>query len=174
LKYTSQGKVLLGCRRRGNKLRIEVWDTGSGIPEGQLKAIFEEFHQLDNPARERNRGLGLGLSIVRRISDLLGNAVDVRSWPGRGSVFAVDVPLVENKQQTPSLAKTIEVASGPTGNILIVEDDPAVREMLEMLFEGEGHRTTAAAGSQEALGLAARGTFHPDVIIADYNLPGDM
>jgi two-component system, chemotaxis family, CheB/CheR fusion protein len=66
------------------------------------------------------------------------------------------------------------VASGPTGDILIVEDDPAVREMLEMLFEGEGHRTTAAAGSHEALGLAARGTLNPDVIIADYNLPGDM
>ena len=64
VKYTSKGKILLGCRRRGDKLRIEVWDTGIGIPEEQLAAIFEEFHQLDNPARERSKGLGLGLAIV--------------------------------------------------------------------------------------------------------------
>ena len=87
------GEVLLGCRRRGNKLRIEVWDTGIGIPEEQLQAIFEEFHQLDNPARERSKGLGLGLAIVQRLADLLGHAVDVRSRPGKGSVFAVEVPL---------------------------------------------------------------------------------
>jgi len=89
VKYTERGKVLLGCRRRGDKLRIEVWDTGIGIPTGQLKVIFEEFHQLDNAARERIRGLGLGLSIVQRICDLLEHTIDVRSWPGRGSVFAI-------------------------------------------------------------------------------------
>jgi len=175
VKYTERGKVLLGCRRRGNKLRIEVWDTGIGIPAGQLEAIFEEFHQLDNAARERNRGLGLGLSIVQRISDLLGNAVDVRSWPGRGSVFAVEVPLGENKQLAPSAAQRIAAMAGPTGAILIVEDDPAIREMLEILFDGEGHRTTAVASSNEALALAARGALPSDiVIVADYNLPGDL
>jgi two-component system CheB/CheR fusion protein len=78
LKYTRKGGVLLGCRRRGDKLRIEVWDTGIGIPEGQLHAIFEEFHQVDNPARERGRGLGLGLAIVRRLGNLLGHTGRVR------------------------------------------------------------------------------------------------
>ena len=73
VKYTKKGGVLLGCRRRGDKLRIEVWDTGLGIPEGQLRAIFKEFHQIDNPARELNRGLGLGLAIVQRLGDLLGH-----------------------------------------------------------------------------------------------------
>ncbi len=97
VKYTSKGKILLGCRRRGDKLRIEVWDTGIGIPEEQLPAIFEEFHQLDNPARERSKGLGLGLAIVERLADLLGHAVDVRSRPGKGSVFAVEVPLVQRR-----------------------------------------------------------------------------
>jgi len=175
VKYTERGKVLLGCRRRGNKLRIEVWDTGIGIPAGQLEAIFEEFHQLDNDARERNRGLGLGLSIVERISDLLGNAVDVRSWPNRGSVFAVEVPLGVNKQLASSAAQRMAAVAGPTGAILIVEDDPAVREMLEILLDGEGYRTTAVAGSNEALALATRGALPPDmVIIADYNLPGDL
>ena len=77
VKYTTRGKVLLGCRRRGSKLRIEVCDSGIGIPAGKTDAIFEEFHQLDNPARERSRGLGLGLPIVRRLADLLGHGVEV-------------------------------------------------------------------------------------------------
>ena len=83
VKYTTQGKILLGCRRRGDKLRIEVWDTGPGIPELELQAIFEEFHQLDNPARERSKGLGLGLAIVQRLADLLGHKIDVRSRSGQ-------------------------------------------------------------------------------------------
>ena len=175
IKYTERGKVLLGCRRRGDKMHIEVWDTGIGIPEAQLEAIFEEFRQLDNAARERSRGLGLGLSIVQRICDLLGHTIDVRSWPGRGSVFAIEVPLAENEQRLPSGANKVEAIAGPRGAILIVEDDPAVREMLELLFEGEGHRTIAAAGSREALALAARGALPGDVmIVADYNLPGEL
>jgi two-component system CheB/CheR fusion protein len=175
VKYTERGKVLLGCRRRGNKLRIQVWDTGIGIPPEQLDSIFEEFHQLDNAARERNRGLGLGLSIVQRISDLLGNAIEVRSWVNRGSVFAAEVPLGENEQLASSAAQRMAAIAGPTGAILIVEDDPTVREMLEILFDGEGHRTTAVAGSNEALALAERGALPSDfVMIADYNLPGDL
>ena len=93
VKYTTEGKLLLGCRRRGDKLRIEVWDTGPGIPELELPAIFEEFHQLDNPARERSKGLGLGLAIVQRLADLLGHKIDVRSRLGAGSVFTIEVPL---------------------------------------------------------------------------------
>ncbi len=93
VKYTRKGGVLLGCRRRGDRLRIEVWDTGLGIPGGQLQAIFQEFHQIDNPSRELNQGLGLGLAIVQRLEDLLGHTVDVRSRRGSGSVFSIEVPL---------------------------------------------------------------------------------
>ena len=93
VKYTKTGGVLLGCRRRGARLRIEIWDTGLGIPEGQLRAIFQEFHQIDNPAREAGRGLGLGLAIVQRLGDLLSHRVDVRSRPGSGSVFSIEVAL---------------------------------------------------------------------------------
>ena len=93
LKYTRRGKVLLGCRRRDGMLSIEVWDTGIGIPDAELQAIFEEYHQLDNAARERSRGLGLGLSIVQRLGNLLGHRVRVRSQPGKGSVFAIEVML---------------------------------------------------------------------------------
>ena len=174
VKYTERGKILLGCRRRGGKLRLEVWDTGIGIPAGQLEPIFEEFHQLDNAARERSRGVGLGLSIVKRICDLLGHAIDVRSWPGGGSVFAIEVPIAESESRPGSGTRQTAAIAGPTGAILIVEDDSTVREMLEMLFEGEGHRTAAVAGAREALALAARGALLPDVIIADYNLPGDL
>jgi len=93
LKYTKRGRVLLGCRRRNGNVSIEVWDTGVGIPEGQLEDIFEEYHQLDNSARDRSLGLGLGLSIVRRLGRLLGHPVKVRSQLGRGSVFSIEVNL---------------------------------------------------------------------------------
>ncbi len=173
VKYTESGKVLLGCRRRGDTLRIEVWDTGIGIPADQTEAIFEEFRQLDNAARERHRGLGLGLSIVRRVGELLGHRIDVSSWPGRGSMFAITVHLGENAQRTQDRRQRADDVS-PVGSILIVEDDPTVREMLGMLFEGEGHRTTVVGSATEALEIAARAVFLPDVIIADYNLPGDL
>ena len=174
VKYTDRGKVLLGCRRRGDRLRIEVWDTGPGIPEGQLQAIFEEFHQLDNPARERNRGLGLGLAIVQRLAELLGHTVDVRSRPGKGSVFAVEVQLGrESAAHSPSQGrqekKEEDVRHGRT--ILLVEDDPAVREMLTFLLEDEGYDTLVAADGREALELVAGGPPRPDMVIADYNLP---
>ena len=93
LKYTQRGKVLVGCRRRQGKLRIEIWDTGIGIPESELKAIFEEYHQVDNPARQRSHGLGLGLSIVKSLGELLGHPIRVRSLHGKGSVFSIEVPL---------------------------------------------------------------------------------
>jgi two-component system CheB/CheR fusion protein len=173
VKYTNKGKILLGCRRRGDRLRIEVWDTGIGVPEEQLQAIFEEFHQVDNPARERSKGLGLGLAIVERVADLLGHTVDVRSRPGKGSVFAVEVPLGRDALPwRPRLdrSKGKETAH-QSGAILIVEDDPSVREMLVLLLEGEGHRTTSAEDGRKALALAERGAIHPDLVIADYNLP---
>ena len=91
LKYTQRGKVLLGCRRRQGKLRIEIWDTGIGIPESELEAIFEEYHQVDNAARQRSRGLGLGLSIVKSLGELLGHPISVRSLHGKGSVFSIEV-----------------------------------------------------------------------------------
>ena len=181
VKYTKHGKVLLGCRRHDGKLAIEIWDTGIGIPETELDAIFDEYHQLDNGARERSRGLGLGLAIVRRLASLLGHDVRVRSRPGRGSVFAIDVPLAAG-----------EAAPGPPGErhgrrhhaavedmrragaILIVEDDPEIRELLELFLTEEGHRTAAAADGAAALDLVARGTIRPDLILADYNLPGGM
>ena len=172
VKYTTEGKLLLGCRRREDKLRIEVWDTGPGIPELELQAIFEEFHQLDNPARERSKGLGLGLAIVQRLADLLGHKIDVRSRLGAGSVFTIEVPL--GRPELAGLSAPSQEAQESTpsrGTVLIVEDDPAVLEMLQLLFDAEGHRTLVAADGHKALELAAQQSTVPDLIIADYNLP---
>src|SRR5258706_7678306 len=174
VKYTARGRILLGCRRRGDKLRVEVWDSGIGIPQEHLHAIFEEFHQVDNAARERSLGLGLGLAIVQRIAIMLGHAIDVRSRPGKGSVFAVEVPLALEKPGVWSLS-TVPAPEKPTtdsGTVMIIEDDPMVREMLELLFKTEGHRTAAIPDGRKALELTASGTVEPDIVIADYNLPG--
>ena len=180
LKYTKKGKVLFGCRRRDGNLSIEIWDTGIGIPEEELEAIFEEYHQLDNAARERSRGLGLGLSIVKRLVNLLGHRVRVRSKPGKGSVFAVEVKLppsrsaahVDGLRQDRN-GKAVEDAHRD-GMILVVEDDPEVCELLEVLLKGEGHRVATAHNGAAALDLVAQGTVRPDLILADYNLPNGM
>lgn len=175
VKYTERGKLLLGCRRHGDKVRIEIWDTGAGIPESELQAIFKEFHQLDNPARERSKGLGLGLAIVHRLTNLLGHAVSVRSKVGAGSVFSVEVPLGNTKAS--ALSARVELLPQQcisSGKVLIVEDDPDVREMLQLLFEGEGYDTAVAVHALNALNIVAQGQFTPDLVLADYNLPKGM
>jgi len=180
LKYTSHGKVLLGCRRHRGILSIEVWDTGVGIPGEELQAVFEEYHQLDNAARERSRGLGLGLSIVQRLGKLLGHRVRVRSRLGKGSVFAIEIvrqpgetaPELEQNRQGVANASTDAVRR--TGVILVVEDDPEVRGLLELVLGEEGHRAATAPDGVAALDLVTRGPIRPDLIIADYNLPNGL
>ena len=174
VKYTSTGKLLLGCRRRGDRLRIEVWDTGRGIPEAQISSIFREFHRLDNSTGERRRGFGLGLAIVRRFSDLLGHIVYVHSRPGAGSVFVVEVPLAQKAQGALLKRQALRLIPSPSrsATILVVEGDPTTREILDRLFTGEGHRVLAAAESKDALALALT-TAKPDIVVAGYQLPDD-
>jgi two-component system CheB/CheR fusion protein len=177
LKYTRQGKVVLGCRRHKGMLRIETWDTGIGIPQQELRAIFEEYHQVDGSARERGHGLGLGLSIVQRLGNLLDHAVSVRSNPGKGSVFSIEVPVpaheTGSKWGSPPAPRTAD-RTRRTGAILIVEDDPEVRELLEALLKDEGHHTLTAPDGAKALDLVARGAIRPDLVLADYNLPNGL
>ena len=175
LKYTTRGKVLLGCRRRGGVLRIEIWDTGSGIAERDLGSIFAEYHQLGNPARERSRGLGLGLSIVQRLGKLLGHRVGVRSVPGRGSVFTVDVALADDVATSSVPKNGVADAHGwRTGRILVIEDDPQIRELLSLSLSSEGHRITAAPDGIAAARMVAEEGVRPDLVLADYNLPNGM
>jgi two-component system CheB/CheR fusion protein len=174
IKYTRSGGVLLGCRRRGDNLRIETWDTGLGIPEGEFDAIFKEFHQIDNPLCEPSHGVGLGLAIVRRLGDLMGHNVDVRSRFGSGSVFCIEVPLgLIDKPIVPidDEAQSQEIAAAH-GTVLIVEDDPALRYSLDILMRADGHLTVTAADGNEAIELATGAASRPDITIVDMRLPG--
>jgi two-component system CheB/CheR fusion protein len=179
LKYTRSGKILLGCRRRGRVLRIETWDTGIGIPATDLDAIFEEYYQLDNTARERNRGLGLGLAIVRRLGGLLDHPIDVRSQRGSGSVFTVDVSIASIEMAKPNKAGPEDPARDSsavkkTGAILVIENDSQVRDLLYLSLEDEGHRVEAGRDGLTAMELVEAGAIRPDIILTDYNLPSGM
>ncbi len=176
LKYTQAGKVLIGCRRRSGHLRIEIWDSGVGIDAGDLLEIFDEYHQVDNAARERSRGLGLGLSIVKRLGDLLGHLVQVRSVPGKGSVFSIDIAeqLVLAKAKPRKAHRPGPAPDRRNGNILLIDDDPEVRELLEALLTDDGHHVTAAHDGPTALNLARLARKKPDLILSDYNLPGGL
>jgi two-component system, chemotaxis family, CheB/CheR fusion protein len=181
LKYTNAGRVLFGCRRHGSTLSVEVWDTGKGIPDHELAAIFNEYHQLDNAARERSRGLGLGLAIVKRLGDLLENPVGVRSVIGKGSVFTITIPLrpmagtaaARDEVEKPVL-NGLAVQARHAGSIMIVEDDQTIRELLEIYLREEGYQTAIAADGAAALAVVSAGKFRPDLILADYNLPDAM
>jgi two-component system CheB/CheR fusion protein len=174
LRYTEHGRVLIGCRRRGDVAAIQVWDTGRGISAEDLPGIFEEFQQLANPARERAKGLGLGLAIVRRLATLLGHPVDVRSWPGRGSVFEIQVPLLA--AVAPPLVAPAVVASPAAGArrlVILVDDDPLVLVGLRTALGFAGYRTLAI-GATEDLGPALT-KLDPGSVrcaISDYRMPG--
>jgi two-component system CheB/CheR fusion protein len=180
LKYTRQGKVLLGCRRRGDTLSIEIWDTGIGIPAAELQAIFEEYHQIDNVARERSLGLGLGLSIVRRLANLLDHRVRVHSRPDKGSMFAIEVKRAPNgSKPRPERVKSVAVNDDPAGGhrggkILVVEDDPELRDLLGLFLTDEGHRPVTAPDGPTALDMIAHRALKPDLVLADYNLPNGL
>jgi two-component system, chemotaxis family, CheB/CheR fusion protein len=176
-KYTTQGKVLLGCRRHGDRLCIEVCDTGTGIPETELSAIFKEFHQLENRSGRQPKGLGLGLTIVQRIADLIEAPISVRSRLGCGSIFAVEVPLAGTPARPdPPVRSETEPSDRPVlerGHaVLIVEDDSEVLDTLKLLLDSRGYRSFTARNSAQALEVIADRGSDLELIIADYNLPG--
>ncbi len=175
LKYTDRGGVVLGCRRRGDHALIEVWDSGAGIAPEDQAAIFDEFVQLASARHSRSQGLGLGLSIVQRLTRLLGHDLTLRSRPGRGSVFSVRVPLVAGETAT-SRPPPLLVASGSGGPPLavMVEDDSTILTALGMLLEEWGFETIAAFDAEAALAMIAQRRRRPDLIIADYFLPGSQ
>jgi len=172
VRYTKTGRILLGCRRRGATLRIEVWDTGIGIPRDQLPLIFREFHQLGNSARDRRQGLGLGLTIVDRLAQLLGHRIDVASEPRKGSMFAIEVPMAApSSAVAPTTSAAIGVHDGGA-TILVIEDEPDVLESTRLLLETWGFSVVAARNCDEALqGVADMGKT-PSLILADYRLQG--
>src|SRR5262245_38262618 len=172
IRYTRKGGVLVGYRRKGKAVRIEVWDTDIGIPQEQLDAVFQEFFQLDNPERDRSKGLGLGLSIVKRSASLLGLPVRVKSTPGRGSCFSVEVPLA-SKIDTPG----IPIREGDTTSdvlfgsfILVIDDEHDVRFAMQSILERWGCHTLCVASVDEAIEQLRSHLRAPDLIISDYQL----
>ncbi|WP_313664632.1 response regulator [Shinella sp.] len=177
LKYTRHGKILLGCRRHDDAITIEVWDSGIGIAAHELQTIFDEYHQAigdgADSESETDLGLGLGLSIVKRLSTVLGHRIQVRSVPGKGSVFSVHVALGRDDGQHEPLPIKRRGQLGPPmrGTVLVVEDDGKVRSLIEIGLRDEQHTVYAADDGATAVDLVSTGIVDPTLILADYNLP---
>jgi PAS domain S-box-containing protein len=170
IKYTDRGGVLLGCRCRGDRIVVQVVDTGIGIPGEKVEEVFQEFVQLHNPARDRSKGLGLGLSIVRRLLALMGHTMEVRSVPGRGTIFSIALPRVTADRENrplPGAAPLREPAGAK--QVLVIEDEVMVRQGIEMLVGGWGCNVLPASDEDEAVAVATKRRM-PDRIIADYRL----
>jgi len=171
VRYTDRGTVLLGCRRTGDKIRIEVWDRGIGISQDQLPHIFQEYYQGAHGA-ERG-GFGLGLAIVRRMGKVLDHRIDVRSTPGRGTVFSIEVPRGDASRDTTERAQTPRFEREDfRGTILVVEDETSVRSSLRRLLKTRGMEAIVVATASDALARISRQEIRPDLLICDYNLRG--
>ncbi|KSG41503.1 PAS domain-containing hybrid sensor histidine kinase/response regulator [Pseudomonas aeruginosa] len=170
-RYTERGSVLLGARRRGGKVRLEVWDTGRGIPADQLQAIFLEFNQLDAGRASERRGVGLGLAIVDRIAGILGYRIEVHSTPGRGSLFAIEVPLVRKPARPVPGEATARLSAGdplPGRRLLVVDNETEILFSMSALLGQWGCEVLTATdleGARKALDGRA-----PDAILVDYHL----
>ncbi|WP_313478765.1 PAS domain-containing hybrid sensor histidine kinase/response regulator [Stutzerimonas kunmingensis] len=170
-RYTDQGAVLVGARMRAGALRIEVWDTGRGIPEEELQAIFLEFNQLGIGRSAKRSGVGLGLAIVDRIASMLGYQVLVRSMPGRGSVFSIDVPLAEAMPRERVAAPAIVPQLGdplPGRRLLVIDNEESILLSMAALLEQWGCTVLTATDEQSA--MTALDGVAPDAILADYHL----
>jgi signal transduction histidine kinase len=173
IRYSDKGGVLVACRRRVRSVSIEVWDSGMGIPLEQHERIFEEFYQLNNPSRDRSRGLGLGLATVRRVAQLLDHPLKLRSTPGRGTKFAIEVPLADPARVYSASATVEQKVPNLLGGklIVVIDDEESVRMGMQSLLESWGCKCIAAMDSAGALSAINGQT--PDFIIADLRLRGD-
>jgi signal transduction histidine kinase len=172
IRYTLRGGVVVGCRRRGGQLRIEVWDTGPGIPLDQRQKIFDEFYRLGDSRPQRQPGVGLGLAIVDRLSRLLDHPIELTSTLGRGSRFTLVAPLVATpvtiaQQVAPPASVALDVARGKL--IVVIDDDPLALSGMGGLLRSWGCRViTGGSGDAALASLAGQGP--PDLIVSDYHL----
>lgn len=170
IRYTEQGAVLVGCRRMGGGVAIAVYDTGPGIPPEYHQAIFREFYQLGNPERDRRKGLGLGLAIVDGLCRILGHSLTLRSIPGRGCAFFVQVPIAPQEGAAPINPQEDCPADLRGCSILVIDDEPIICQAMDEVLGNWGCRVLAAESVREALALMDEEDFIPDVIVADYRL----
>jgi len=173
LRYTTQGSVLVACRVAdgGQVARIEVWDSGIGIAPEHHKSIFKEFYQVGNAARNRGKGLGLGLNIVERTAQLLGHPLHLCSKLGHGTRFSIEVPLLPPgtfvETRSPILVDSLGDLEGLV--VLVIEDDALAREGLVSLLASWGYEAQGADGFSTAQTLLEQGLI-PDIIVSDYRL----
>ncbi|QNI03999.1 PAS-domain containing protein [Halomonas sp. SH5A2] len=179
IRYTQEGRVMLGCRRQGERLVIEVWDSGPGIPDSKLSEIFQEFRRLDQVSRhkESEKGLGLGLSIADRMSRVLDHPIKVRSWEGTGTVFSVSVPRVEARE-----TRADDQDQGPrrTGNklagtrIVCIDNETLILEGMTAMLSGWGCEVFTATSIGGAKSILRNMDGDPDAILADYHLDNEV
>lgn len=170
LRYTERGSVLLACRRSVGKVQIQVWDTGPGIPIELQSEIFTEYVQVGNEERNREKGLGLGLAICRRIADLLATQIGIRSIPGHGSMFWFDLPLGTPQERLPNRTET-EPQIIP-GKVLVVDDDPLCRESAAEVIGDWGGKVLVARDADEALAICREQAKDISLVVCDVRLPG--
>jgi Na+/proline symporter/CheY-like chemotaxis protein len=173
IKYTPAGRVLVGCRRRGEHLHVEVYDTGIGIPKAMHRAVFKEFHRLDQGARVA-RGVGLGLSIVQRIARVLDCEVTLKSYPDRGSCFSVAVPRAPaiGLALPPSATLPLEPGRLDGMVVLCIDNERAILDGMQTLLGGWGCRVLKGADLAEAMAVLAANNLEPDGLLVDYHLDG--
>jgi len=170
IRYTEQGKILIGCRRRKNSVLLSVYDTGVGIDADKNEIIFEEFQQLDNPGRDRSKGLGLGLSIVHRLAELLSAKLSMQSIPGKGSVFSIELPRCSSNQITQQNSVNVETYPKLADKtIVIIEDEEEIRHALKILISGWGSRVIEMTSVNDVT-KKMHPKNKPDMILADYRL----
>ena len=176
LRYTYQGRVVLGCRRQQQRLLIQVWDSGMGIAEERLEEIFQEFKRGDVQRPDQDRGLGLGLAIVEKIAGILGHRISVKSWPGKGSMFSVEVPLSATAPKSlpmPCMSEALlERLQG--ARVWVLDNDAAICAGMRTLLEGWGCRVTTALSEQDLARQVDNYHAEADLLIADYHLDDDQ
>lgn len=175
IRYTDEGDILLGCRRRPDGLLFQVWDTGIGIPQEKLTEIFLEFKRIPSRKRKSNNGLGLGLAIVDKISRILGHKIYVESEPGKGSVFSILVPFGELESASPSTEKEGRHALEDTlsnSRILVIDNDLNICAGMKTLLASWGCHVKTATGIDD-LNQDDYKKECPDLVIADYHLDNE-
>ncbi|WP_438811766.1 PAS domain-containing hybrid sensor histidine kinase/response regulator [Pseudomonas marginalis] len=176
LRYTYKGRVVLGCRRQHQRVSIQVWDSGMGIAEERLEEIFQEFKRGDVQRPDQDRGLGLGLAIVEKIAGILGHRISVRSWPGKGSMFSVEVPLSATAPKSlPILAMSEPMLERLQGaRVWVLDNDAAICAGMRTLLEGWGCQVITALSEQDLARQVDNYHAEADLLIADYHLDDDQ
>jgi signal transduction histidine kinase/CheY-like chemotaxis protein len=176
IKYTTTGGVLIGFRRRRGSALIQIWDTGVGIASDHLEAIFDEYYQVENPQRDRTKGLGLGLAIAKQVAGILGSRIRCYSRPGKGSKFEIGVPLADAPELLPGDASGKQI-NGPGApslfaglHVVLIEDDVMAANALKLSLERYGVNVTPYPSAEDALAEAQ--IENADFYIVDYRLPG--